>query len=67
MRLEVDDMCVEVFLQTMLAISATDTALLHTGMEALDGLEVEAVDIGFSELQFTAYPCSGVQCRWPTR
>ena len=45
----------------MLAVSTTDTALLHTCVEALDCLEVEAVDIGLAKLQLSAAACSDVQ------
>ena len=51
----------EVFLDTMLAVGTADTALLHTCVEALDGLEVLAVDVGLAELEFAAGLHSDVQ------
>jgi len=40
----------EVLLDAVLTVSTADAALLHAGMEALDGLEVLAVDVGLAEL-----------------
>ncbi len=51
---EVGDMGDEVFVDTVLAVGTADARLLHAGMEALDGLEVLAVDVGLAELQFAA-------------
>ena len=51
----------EVFVDTMLAVGTANTRLLHTSMEALDGLEVLAVDVGLTELQFAAGLDSDVQ------
>ena len=53
MSVQVDDLCREVFLHPVLAIGSTDAALLLSGMESLHGLEVLAVDIHLSELQFS--------------
>ena len=41
----------QIFLYPMLAVGTADTALLHSCVEALDGLEVLAVDLGFANLQ----------------
>ena len=43
----------EIFLYAVLAVGATDTALLDTGMEALDCLKVETVDIGLTKFELT--------------
>ena len=51
----------EVFLDAVLAVGTADTTLLHTCMEALDGLEVLAVDVGLAELQLAAGLHSHVQ------
>ena len=44
----------EVFVDTVLSVGTADTRFLHTSVEALNGLEVLAVDIGFAKLQFAA-------------
>ena len=54
MALHVDDLRVEVFFHAVLAVGTTDTALLHTSMETLDGFEVLTVDLGFAKFYFTA-------------
>ena len=51
---EVGDVGDEIFVDTVLAVGTANTRFLHTSMEALDGLEVLAVDIGLAELQFAA-------------
>ena len=51
----------EILLYAMLTVGTADATLLHTGMEALDSLEVLAVDIGLAELQFAAGLDSHVQ------
>ena len=53
MSLEVCNVGTEIFLNTVLAVGSTYAALLDTGMEALDGLEMETVDIGLAEFEFT--------------
>ena len=40
----------EIFLNAVLAVGTADTTLLHTSVEALDGLEVLTVDVGLAEL-----------------
>lgn len=55
MRIKVSYVRNEVFLDAVLAVGTTDTALLHTGMEALHGLEVLAVDISFAEFEVACY------------
>ena len=45
----------EVLLDAVLAVGTTYATLLHTGMEALHGLEVLAVDVGLAKLQFTGH------------
>ena len=60
MSVEIDNLRNEVFLHTVLTVGTTDTTLLHTGMEALDGLEVHAVDIGLAEFNLTADAGGGV-------
>ena len=44
----------------MLTVGTADTTLLYTGVEALDGLEVHAVDVGLAEFNLTADACSCV-------
>ncbi len=53
MGLEVCDVCAEIFLYTMLSVGAADTALLDTGMEALDSLEVETIDVSLTKFEFS--------------
>ena len=49
--LDVNDLRVKVLHQTVLAIGSADATLAPSGMEALDGLEVETVDVGLAEEQ----------------
>ena len=44
----------EVFVNAMLTVSTADTRLLHTSVEALDGLEMFTIDVSLAELQFAA-------------
>ncbi len=53
MGLEVGYVCAEVFFNTVLTIGAADAALLDTGMESLDGFEMETVDVGFAKFKFS--------------
>ena len=49
----------EIFLNTMLSVGTTDTTLLHASMEALNSLEVFAVDVCLTEFQFaTSLDCN---------
>ena len=50
----------EILFNAVFAVGTANAALLHTGMEALHGLKVLAVDIGLAKLQFTGYAGSGV-------
>ena len=59
-RVQINHLGNEVFLHTMLTVGTTDTRFLHTGVEALDSLEVHTVDIGLAELNLAADACSGV-------
>ena len=51
-------MAMGVLVQAMLAIGPADPRLARTGMEALHGLEVLAVDVGLAEIQRPG----GMQC-----
>ena len=59
--IEISNVCNEILVNAMLTIGTTDTALLHTSMEALDGLEVLAVDVGLAKLQLAAGLYSNIQ------
>ncbi len=60
MCLQISDVRTEVFLYAMLAVGAADTALLHAGMESLDSLKVETVDICLAKLELTDTTCGTV-------
>ena len=47
----VDDVGLEILLKAVLAVGAADAGLAPSGMEALHGLEVFAIHVGFAELQ----------------
>ena len=51
----------EIFFNAVLAVGTADTTLLHTSVEALDGLEVLTVNVGLAELKFAAGLCGDVQ------
>src|ERR1035437_5524702 len=55
---DVDHVRLHELIQAVLAIGASDTALAPTGVEALHGFEVLAVDIGFAETNLPA----GLEC-----
>ena len=59
--MEIGDVSREILFHTMLAVSTTDTTLLHSCVEALDCLEVEAVDIGLAKLQLTTAAGGNIQ------
>ena len=44
----------EIFFNAVLAVGTADTTLLHTSVEALDGLEVLTVDVGLAKFKFAA-------------
>jgi len=52
--IEIGDVGNQVFLYAVLAIGTTDTTLLYTSVETLDGLEVLSVDVCLTKLQFAA-------------
>jgi hypothetical protein len=52
--LQVDDMRVQKLVESMLAIGAADSAFSPPGMKSLHGLEVLAVDVGFTEADLPA-------------
>ena len=60
MCIEIYYMRTEVLLKAVLAVSSAYSRLLHAGMEALNCLEVHAVDIRLAELQFTTHAGGGV-------
>ena len=51
----------EVFLDAVLTIGTTYTTLLNSCMEALDSLEMFAVNVGLAKLQFTTSLNGNVQ------
>jgi len=48
---QVDDVRLQVLFQTMFSVCAADAGFAPAGMEALHGLEVLAIDVGFAKLQ----------------
>jgi hypothetical protein len=50
----------KVFLYTMLTVSTSNTRLLHTSVEALDGFKVPTIHIGLTESQFATDTSSNV-------
>ena len=54
MWLQVDDMRLRKLVESMLAIGPADSAFSPPGMKSLRGLEVLAVDAGFTEADLPA-------------
>ena len=59
--IEVGDVRDEILVDAMLTVCTADSALLHACMEALNGLKVLSVDVGFAKLQFAACLNSHIQ------
>src|ERR1035438_2139198 len=47
----VDDVSLEVLFEAVLAVCAADAGFAPSGMEALHGFEVFAIDVGFAEFE----------------
>ena len=65
MSLQISHMRAEILFDTMFAVCTADTALLHTGMETLNCLKMEAVDVSLTKLEFTytAYSTVDIVCK----